>query len=125
MNVKETYDFLEALLKDLNNRDVEKHELLIWTDERGLAGQKGVGVKCFHIGFDWYDRKIIITPDKPLVPLESHRDVPKKPFDAHIPIQYKPMVKPYYVCPNCEEPMKKSYHYCPKCGQKLDWEKQA
>lgn len=124
MNVKETYDFLEALLKDLNNRDVEKHELLIWTDERGIVGQKGVGVKSFHIGFDWYDRKIIITPDKPLVPLESHRDVPKTPvkYGDVMPLTDH-RLKTCRLCPECEQMVSTSWTYCPNCGQKLDWEK--
>ena len=123
MNVKETYDFLEALIKDLNNRDVEKHELLIWTDERGIVGQKGVGVKSFHIGFDWYDRKIIITPDKPLVPFETHRDIPKKPWKL---AELAPWVQrsTAVCCPNCEFMLSKhTWQYCPKCGQRLDWGK--
>lgn len=124
MNVKEVYNFLEELLTSLNrmHRDAATYGLYIETSEPHLSGQGIVPIEMMHIGFDWYKGKILLKPGKELVPKESHRDIPKKPVDAHIPIQYKPMIKPYYICPNCEEPLKKGWKYCPKCGQCVDME---
>jgi hypothetical protein len=122
MTAKEIYDWLEKLLTS-PNRDAADYPLVIRTSEPHLSGQGIVPIKSLSIGFDWYKGKILVTPDKELVPKESHRDVAKKPFDAHIPEQYKAKIKPYFVCPECEEPLKNTFRYCPKCGQKLDWEK--
>lgn len=121
-------DFIDMALKLTSSvhpmhQDALEYEVVIRTSQGALSGQDHVGVVGIYWGCDWDKRRIIITPDKPLVPLESHRDVPKKPFDAHIPDQYKTKIKPYFVCPNCEEPLKKTWEYCPKCGQKLDWGK--
>ena len=125
MNAKETYDWLEALLTSPNriHQDAANYELVIKTSEPHLSGFGVVKIKSMNVGGDWYKGKILITSEKELVPQESHRDVAKKPFDAHIPEQYKAKIRPYFICPECEEPLKKTFRYCPRCGQKLDWSK--
>lgn len=121
MTAKEIYDWLENLLTS-PNRDAADCPLVIRTSEPHLSGYGIVPIKWLSVGFDWYKGKILVTPEKELVPKESHRDVAKKPFDAHIPDAYKTKIKPYFVCPNCEEPLKKTFRYCPYCGQKIEWE---
>ena len=120
MTAKEIYDWLENLLTS-PNRDAADYPLVIRTSEPHLSGYGIVPIKLLSIGGDWYKGKILVTPEKELVPKESHRDVAKKPFDAHIPEQYKAKIRPYFVCPECEEPLKKTFQYCPRCGQKIDW----
>ena len=120
MNAKETYDFLEERLTSPSSRHREAagYELVICTSEPHLSGGGIVKIKAMHVGFDWYEGKILITPERELIPKELNRDIPKKP--GTIPGSYGTN---YIVCINCCHSVKKTYNYCPKCGQKLDWEK--
>lgn len=119
MNVKETYNFLEELLTSPNSmhRGTADYGLYIQTSEPHLSGGGIVPLKMMHVGFDWYHGKILITPERELIPKEFNRDIPKKP--GTIPGSYGTN---YIVCTNCCHSVKKTYNYCPKCGQKLDWE---
>ena len=126
MTAKEIYDWLENLLTSPNgsHRDAADYLLVIRTSEPHLSGYGIVPIKLLSIGGDWYKGKILVTPDKDLVPKESHRDVAKKPIPWGTFYPYAPAgVANTPCCPNCETSLKHSWSYCPKCGQKLDWEK--
>ena len=118
MTAKEIYDWLENLLTS-PNRDAADYPLVIRTSEPHLSGQGIVPIKWLSNGFDWYKGKILVTPDKELVPKNRQRDNPLKPIMSDL--LSKGVKKPF--CPNCQEPIKKDYKYCPLCGQKLDWSK--
>lgn len=120
MTAKEIYDWLENLLTSPNilHRGADVFPLVIKTSEPHMSGQGIVPLKMMHIGGDWYKGKILLTPEKELVPKNRQRDNPLKPImsDLLLPGKEKPF------CPNCQEPIKKDYKYCPNCGQKLDWD---
>ena len=124
MKLKEFVDKALGMLNTTNrcHDGSAEFDVVIETSQRVWSGQNHVDVKGIFWGMDFDARRIIITPEREVVPNESHRDVAKKPFDAHIPDQYKTKIKPYFVCPECEEPLKKTFRYCPRCGQKIDRE---
>ncbi|MBP5459155.1 MAG: zinc ribbon domain-containing protein [Clostridia bacterium] len=117
MNVKEAFDFLKAAVE----KGMGGHELEIETSEIHLSGGGIVPLKSMSVGFDWYHGKILLAPEKDLIPKELGRDVPQKPWDYAEAAGLTP--KGRMVCPQCETMVNGKWRYCPKCGQRLDWGK--
>ena len=116
-NLKEMTDILEELATRPHHDKPEDYEVVIMTSHICLSGQNHVGVANVYKGHDYDKHRIIIVPDREIVPKERHGDNPLKPIMSDF--LTKGTVKPY--CPNCQDPVKKEYKYCPWCGQLLDW----
>ena len=126
MKLKEFVDKALGMLNTTNrcHDGAAEFDVVIETSQRVWSGQNHVDVKGIFWGMDFNARRIIITPDRKIVPKESHRDVAKKPIPWGTFYPYAPAgVANTPCCPNCETSLKHSWSYCPKCGQKLDWEK--
>lgn len=125
MKLKEFVDKALGMLNTTNryHDGAAEFDVVIETSQRVWSGQNHVDVKGIFWGMDFDARRIIITPDKELVPKESHRDVAKKPWKY---TDVLPMtdhrLKKCLLCPECEDMVAPKWNYCPKCGQKLDWE---
>ncbi len=107
MNVSELHTWLETFLTQPGLRDAGDLNVVIETSERCLSCDGVVGIEQVVKGFDWHNNELIIVPKKKLVPKESHRDVPSKPYNG--------------LCPECENTLKKDWKYCPRCGKAIDW----